>query len=107
MVRKSFVVFVLLFCLSTVRADDEKDLVGRWENPVIKSAYFRFNSDGTCRDVRLLETREGKYRLFPGAIEFEYQGIFGRYKEEVKYRLEGDTLKLWYFEQWIEYSRAR
>ncbi|HZZ80785.1 MAG TPA: hypothetical protein VFE62_19945 [Gemmataceae bacterium] len=115
MVRTSLVAVVLLFCLGGIHAgdkkdnkkDDAKEIVGRWENPVIKSAYFRFNADGTCRDVRLLETREGKYRLLPGFIEFDFPGVFGRYKEETRYRLEGNTLKLWMFGSWVDYGRAK
>jgi hypothetical protein len=104
--------FLLLFLVlgaRTAPAGDKEDIVGRWDNPISDAAYIRFNADGTFKEVALLGTQTGTYRILgDGVIEFETPGIFyGTNKNEVKYKLNGDTLELKIVGEYVKYTRAR
>jgi hypothetical protein len=102
-------VLILGMSLSSVRAGDKEDLVGRWDHCRTDESYIRFNADGTYKWVALYGNAEGKYRLLPGGvIEFDTPGlIYGRNQTEIKYRLNGDTLELKVFGDWVKYPRAK
>jgi hypothetical protein len=108
-------VFLLcLLCLvagggNVATAGDKEDIVGRWDSPSSDKAYIRFNADGTFKDVYLLGSTEGKYRILSKEIiELDTPGaLYGRNVSEVKFKLDGDTLELKVYGQWVKYKRVK
>jgi hypothetical protein len=94
---------------NTACAGDKEDIVGRWDNPVTDKSYIRFNEDGTFKWVCLLETSEGKYRFIgKEVIELDTPGVlYGRNQTEIKYRLNGDTLELKIFNEYVKFKRVK
>jgi len=85
----------------SVAGGDEKTIVGRWDfvsyNGVLakdNAVYFRFNKDGTFTSSGVFANSEGKYKFLSNkVIEFDEPGIlYGRRKNEIKYRIEKDNL---------------
>jgi hypothetical protein len=110
MIRFSIIALLCLLCLVIpAQAGDAEDIVGRWDNPLNDAAYIRFNADGTYKDVFLLGSREGKYRLLSKEVmEFDVPGaIYGRNLIEKKFKLDGDTLEVKVGDQWVKYKRAK
>jgi hypothetical protein len=111
--RLTFVVVMILVLAGAVAmpalAGDKEDIVGRWDHPTKDDAYIRFNADGTIRAGAPSRMLEGKYRLLgDGVIEFDTPGlIWGRNKEEIKYRLSGDTLELKIAGEWMKFRRVK
>jgi hypothetical protein len=89
------VLLILGMSLSSARAGDKEDIVGRWDCPQ-NGQYLRFNADGTFKLVTTFWTVEGKYRLLDdGFLELDTPGlIYGRNKVEFKYKLSKDALEV-------------
>jgi hypothetical protein len=103
------VVLILGMNLSSARAGDREDIVGRWNFSQDEQQYFRFQADGTFKLVSPLRTFEGNYRVLDdGYLELDYPGlIYGRTKEELKYKLSKDTLEFKFGETVGKYQRAK
>lgn len=73
-----------------------ESLIGRWEHPWTENAYLEFCKDGTFKQIGLLVSTEGKYRLLTEtAMEWEIPGVlYGKSVGKVKFKLDGDTLEL-------------
>jgi hypothetical protein len=107
-----FVVLTLVLAgvaVTPAQADDKDDIIGRWDHPTKDDSYLRFNDDGTFKAVAVPRTIEGKYRfLGKEVIEFDTPGIiYGRNKEEIRYRLSGDTLALKIAGEWLKFKRVK
>jgi hypothetical protein len=109
MTRALVVVAVLLAASLPARADDAKDLVGRWDHNLTDSNYVRFRADGTFTSVALVGSSEGKYRVLAGGvIELTTPGlIYGYNVGEMKYRLTGDVAEFQAYGKWVKYLRAK
>lgn len=104
------VLVVLVLALSgRVHAGDREDIVGRWNYCADERCYLRLNADGTFKLVAVFRTIEGTYRLLDdGYLELDTPGlIYGRNKDEVKYRLTQDALEFKVGETLGKYQRAK
>jgi hypothetical protein len=101
---------IYLLALATpAKADDTKDLVGRWDHPTTDEWYIRFNADGTFKEASFLGTYDGTYRfLSKEVIELTFTKVlFAKRVIEVKYRLTGDTFEMKLKDNWVKYSRVK
>jgi hypothetical protein len=109
LLRSSILFLAFAIASTTAFAGDQEDLVGRWDQVVNEALYIRFQNDGTFKEVALLASVEGKYRVIQRSVlEIRTPGVlYGENTAELKYKLDGDNLEIFNGAAWVKYKRVR
>lgn len=109
LLRSSILALAFALVSSTAFAGDQEDLVGRWDQVINQSLYIRFQNDGTFKEVALLASVEGKWRVIQRSVlEIRTPGVlYGENTVELKYKLNGDNLEVFNGATWVQYKRVR